>query len=86
MHYDGEEDGDGDWVEDDDAPVGEGVGRIRIKMKDEAAVGVGEVRAEATRIRSQRKFSFEKNEPGIMPSAATGAASPWFTGHGSATC
>ena len=41
MHYDGEEDGDGDWVYDGNAPVGEGAGGIRID-KDEAVMGVGE--------------------------------------------
>jgi hypothetical protein len=30
------------------------------------------------------RHSFEKKEPGIMPSVARGVTSPWFIGQGSA--
>jgi hypothetical protein len=50
---------------------------------------------ETPRRRKRGFFSFsfwynqaprERKEAGIMPSAATGAASPWFDGKGSKTC
>ena len=61
----------------DDRGLGEGFG------------GVGDPKAET---RTKRKLGFfficaprERKETWMMPSATTGAASPWFTGAGSKT-
>ncbi len=79
MHDGCEADVDGDWVNEDDAAVGEGGGGLGQKTKEAA---VSEDRGDPTQIPKEACFCdralHERKEAGTMPSAARGAASPWF--------
>ncbi len=74
-HHGTEEDVDGDWVDEDDAAIGEGGGGLGRKTKEAA---VSEDGGDPTQIPKEAIFFFDnsrsckKKEPGIMPSALRG--------------
>jgi hypothetical protein len=78
-HNGTEEDVDGDWVDEDDAALGEGGGGLGQKTKEAA---VSEDGGDQTQIPKEAIFIFfcliisacacKKKEPGIMPSALRG--------------
>ncbi len=77
-----EEDVDGDWVDEDNAAVGEGGGGLGQKTKEAAVSDPNQIPKEGMFFFNNR-HSCKKKKPGIMPSALRGATSPWFTGEGS---
>ena len=78
---DTEQDVDRDWVNEDDAILGEGGGGLGQKTKEAAVSNHNQVPKEAIFFNDRR--SCEKKEPGIVPSMLRGVTSPWFTGEGS---